>query len=193
MTSWIRSQRVAREASGNDRRPIYRLYAVGTLNASTSPLPRCRFPQSGRVEYINLCVSKAYCQHIYPLFSTACHGCDNRVRILVDSTMLILIALSVTQCYGRHRLRQINGACPPQTHSSCSGPNDAFLQFINLISGSHLAVGEGLLSCTPTVQFANSFSLAGRNVTLIDTPGFDDSIKTDTEILRLISSFLADR
>lgn len=65
------------------------------------------------------------------------------------------------------------------------------MKFINLASGSHLQVGEGLRSCTPEVQTSNPFVLLGRRVTLIDTPGFDDTLKTDTEILKLIASFLA--
>ena len=65
------------------------------------------------------------------------------------------------------------------------------MQFVNLASGSQLAVGEGLRSCTPAVQTSRSFELSGRQVTLIDTPGFDDTLKTDTEILKLIASFLA--
>ncbi|PSS36825.1 hypothetical protein PHLCEN_2v1369 [Hermanssonia centrifuga] len=32
----------------------------------------------------------------------------------------------------------------------------------------------------------------GRRVTLIDTPGFDDTTKSDTEILKMIASYLAD-
>ena len=66
-----------------------------------------------------------------------------------------------------------------------------FVQFINLVSGSNLPVGETLRSCTADVQTSPPFELAGRNVTLIDTPGFDDTLKTDTEILKLISTFLA--
>lgn len=31
----------------------------------------------------------------------------------------------------------------------------------------------------------------GKIVTLIDTPGFDDAVKTEAEILRLIADFLA--
>ncbi|KIP01782.1 hypothetical protein PHLGIDRAFT_326849, partial [Phlebiopsis gigantea 11061_1 CR5-6] len=64
--------------------------------------------------------------------------------------------------------------------------------FINLVSGSAFPVGEGLLSCTPEVQTSPPFELDGHRVTLIDTPGFDDTLKTDTEILKLISTFLAD-
>ena len=65
-------------------------------------------------------------------------------------------------------------------------------QFINLVSGSNLRVGMGLHSCTSEVQVAKAFQLDGRSVTLIDTPGFDDTEKSDVEILKMISSFLAD-
>ena len=41
------------------------------------------------------------------------------------------------------------------------------------------------------VQTSQPFDLNGRRVMLIDTPGFDDTLKTDTEILKLIASFLA--
>jgi len=63
--------------------------------------------------------------------------------------------------------------------------------FINLASRSNLRVGMDLESCTPEVQLANEFTLDGRRVLLIDTPGFDDTVKSDTEILKNIASFLA--
>ncbi|GJE95427.1 Ras-like GTPase domain-containing protein [Phanerochaete sordida] len=65
--------------------------------------------------------------------------------------------------------------------------------FVNLISGSQLPVGEGLRSCTTEVRTSQPFELLGRRVTLIDTPGFDDTLKTDTEILKLIASYLANQ
>jgi len=48
-----------------------------------------------------------------------------------------------------------------------------------------------LESCTPEVQLANEFALDGRRVILIDTPGFDDTTKSDTEVLKNIATFLA--
>ncbi|KAJ7476014.1 P-loop containing nucleoside triphosphate hydrolase protein [Mycena latifolia] len=63
--------------------------------------------------------------------------------------------------------------------------------FINIVSGSNLRVGRTLQSCTSTVQVAPAFQLDGRWVTLIDTPGFDDTSKSDTDILTLIAAFLA--
>ncbi|KAH8092659.1 P-loop containing nucleoside triphosphate hydrolase protein [Cristinia sonorae] len=63
--------------------------------------------------------------------------------------------------------------------------------FINLASGSQLKVGYGLESCTSDVEVSTSLVLNGRLVTLIDTPGFDDTVKSEAEILRLIADFLA--
>ncbi|KAJ7859152.1 hypothetical protein B0H14DRAFT_2747238 [Mycena olivaceomarginata] len=63
--------------------------------------------------------------------------------------------------------------------------------FINTLSGSNLRVGSSLQSCTTTVQVASPFKLDGRWISLIDTPGFDDTSRSDTEILTQIASFLA--
>ncbi|KZP07744.1 P-loop containing nucleoside triphosphate hydrolase protein [Athelia psychrophila] len=63
--------------------------------------------------------------------------------------------------------------------------------FINLLSGSELRVGRGLQSCTSVVQAAAPFTFQGRRVLLFDTPGFDDTTKSDTDILKMIAAFLA--
>lgn len=65
------------------------------------------------------------------------------------------------------------------------------MQFVNLVSESSLQVGSGLHSCTAEVQAAKPFLLDGRPVTLLDTPGFDDTVKSEAEVLRLIANFLA--
>ncbi|KAH8797175.1 P-loop containing nucleoside triphosphate hydrolase protein [Flagelloscypha sp. PMI_526] len=62
--------------------------------------------------------------------------------------------------------------------------------FVNLASNSTMKVGMELHSCTDRVQVAQSFELDGRPVTLIDTPGFDDTTKSDFTILKMISDFL---
>jgi len=62
--------------------------------------------------------------------------------------------------------------------------------FINLIGGSNLEVGRGLRSCTSAVQFGGTFDLDDRRVALIDTPGFDDTTLSDTDILNTIATFL---
>ncbi|KAF7422445.1 hypothetical protein PC9H_010601 [Pleurotus ostreatus] len=63
--------------------------------------------------------------------------------------------------------------------------------FINVASGSALRVGSGLTSCTDAVQTSEPFWLENRLVRLIDTPGFDDTAKTDTEVLTMIAAFLS--
>lgn len=63
--------------------------------------------------------------------------------------------------------------------------------FINTLSGSDLAVGAGLKSCTSKVETSDTFELAGRLVTLVDTPGFDDTMVSDTDILKMIGIYLS--
>ncbi|KAF8842100.1 P-loop containing nucleoside triphosphate hydrolase protein [Paxillus ammoniavirescens] len=62
--------------------------------------------------------------------------------------------------------------------------------FINLASGSNLRAGSGLESCTNEVQTSSPFNVGGQQVVLIDTPGFDDTTLTDTDVLRLIAAYL---
>jgi hypothetical protein len=66
-----------------------------------------------------------------------------------------------------------------------------FTQFVNLVSGSELGVGDGLESCTSVVQPGKPFILDGRRVVLIDTPGFDDTTRSDVDVLNTIALFLA--
>ena len=66
------------------------------------------------------------------------------------------------------------------------------LQFVNLASGSDLQTGDDLESCTSEVQLANRFTLDGRTIALIDTPGFDDTSRSDVDVLKMIAAFLAD-
>lgn len=62
--------------------------------------------------------------------------------------------------------------------------------FINLVSGSKFRVGNGLRSCTSVAQAARTFELDGCRVVLIDMPGFDDTTRSDTDILKTIADFL---
>jgi len=60
--------------------------------------------------------------------------------------------------------------------------------FINRACDSEaLKVGHDVQSCTETVDEAPPFELDGRTVRLFDTPGFDDSNKSESEILRIIA------
>ena len=59
-------------------------------------------------------------------------------------------------------------------------------QFINLASGSNLRVRMDLASCTAEVQLADEFTLSKRIVTLIDTPGFDDTSQSSPGTLKMI-------
>ncbi|KAI6006219.1 P-loop containing nucleoside triphosphate hydrolase protein [Pisolithus orientalis] len=63
--------------------------------------------------------------------------------------------------------------------------------FINCASKSDLVVGMGLESCTIDVQSSKPFYLDECMVTLIDTPGFDDTNRKEREIIAHISAYLA--
>ncbi|KAI5989619.1 P-loop containing nucleoside triphosphate hydrolase protein [Pisolithus orientalis] len=62
--------------------------------------------------------------------------------------------------------------------------------FINLASGSELRTGSGLESCTNEVQTSLPFKVGGKQVVVLDTPGFDDTTMTDTDVLKIISAYL---
>jgi len=64
-------------------------------------------------------------------------------------------------------------------------------RFINLANRSNLQIGMNLESCTTEVQLADESTLDERSVILIDTPGFGDTSKSDTDILKMIAAFLA--
>jgi len=62
-------------------------------------------------------------------------------------------------------------------------------KFINTISGANFAVGHDLKSCTTEIQY-KSFKLDDEWITLIDTPGFDDTERPQADILKQIATFL---
>jgi len=64
--------------------------------------------------------------------------------------------------------------------------------FVNRLTESSLKVGNDLESCTSEIQVSEEIILEGRRVILIDTPGFDDTNKSDTDVLKLIAAFLAE-
>ena len=63
-----------------------------------------------------------------------------------------------------------------------------YFKFINLATQSDTKLKESgdEESCTSTVDPAPPFEHDGRRVILYDTPGFDDSHKSDTEVLKII-------
>jgi len=63
---------------------------------------------------------------------------------------------------------------------------------VNQASKSTLKVGDDLESCTSEIQESAEFILDGRRVILIDTPGFDDTHKSDTDVLKSIAAFLGE-
>ncbi|RYN50589.1 hypothetical protein AA0118_g10820 [Alternaria tenuissima] len=62
--------------------------------------------------------------------------------------------------------------------------------FVNLFSDRKLEVGHGLDSCTISVQVVPCTFEGGAKIYLVDTPGFDDTYRTDSEILREVALWL---
>jgi predicted GTPase len=93
--------------------------------------------------------------------------------------------------------RYVSLTCQCRTISSVprsrvmGGTGSGKTTFVNLISGSSLGTGSGLKSCTSEVQVSAPFLLDNSQITLIDTPGFDDTVKSDTDVLKLIAAFLS--
>lgn len=75
-------------------------------------------------------------------------------------------------------------------------PEITFVQFIKLLSGNtDIKIGNTLESETSRVNVVRFLDrLSGRNVSIVDTPGFDDSRVgvSDTDTLRSITNFLLD-
>ncbi|KAG8702006.1 hypothetical protein FRC08_003757 [Ceratobasidium sp. 394] len=64
--------------------------------------------------------------------------------------------------------------------------------FVNDASGGDLVVGHKSHACTQDVGQSPVFQVDGQNVVLFDTPGFDDTHLSDTEVLKRIAAFLAE-
>ncbi|KAI0925668.1 hypothetical protein AcW1_008046 [Taiwanofungus camphoratus] len=75
------------------------------------------------------------------------------------------------------------------THSLMGPTGSGKTSFINTVSGSALEVGHGLQSCTANIQIAR-LEMSEGTITLIDTPGFDDTEKPQADVLKEIVAFL---
>ncbi|KAK1227927.1 hypothetical protein PQX77_009066 [Marasmius sp. AFHP31] len=73
--------------------------------------------------------------------------------------------------------------------AAMGGTGTGKTSFINLVGQSEFLVGDGLDSCTNRIQ-QHPFTFEGQDVVLIDIPGFDDSNKSDAEIVKMIADFL---
>ena len=51
-------------------------------------------------------------------------------------------------------------------------------------------MSDDLISCTDAVKIAGTFKLDGCRVVLVDTPGFDDTTRSDADVLNMIAAFL---
>ncbi|WEW59959.1 hypothetical protein PRK78_005441 [Emydomyces testavorans] len=89
---------------------------------------------------------------------------------------------------------------PKSARSSSPASNEAVIalfgmtgtgktSFINTLTGADMKIGHHLHSMTSEIEQV-SCKIGDITVTLVDTPGFDDTSRTDTEILTLIASWL---
>ncbi|KAG8957104.1 hypothetical protein FRC03_010551 [Tulasnella sp. 419] len=110
--------------------------------------------------------------------------------------MMIAISPATTLCSPM----AMAGGVSQQTETKRNKNNDILIavmgatgvgksSFINTTAGSALAVGDDLESETKEVDFAK-FTHRGHRITLIDTPGFDDTYISDTDILQTIAQWL---
>ncbi|KAI0100423.1 P-loop containing nucleoside triphosphate hydrolase protein [Nemania sp. FL0031] len=61
--------------------------------------------------------------------------------------------------------------------------------FIKKLTKGDIEIGHDLEACTQDVDFFD-MEYGGKRIHLIDTPGFDDTFKTDTDILKAIVNWL---
>lgn len=67
------------------------------------------------------------------------------------------------------------------------------VKFINTVAqNSNIAVGHGLQSCTSDISTIRlSFpELVAGDIVFVDTPGFDHTHKTETDILKMVADWL---
>ena len=64
--------------------------------------------------------------------------------------------------------------------------------FISLCSGQKVEIGHDLEACTSRVQVYTYDHSPSIRIHLVDTPGFDDTNRSDTEVLREIAAWLTD-
>ena len=65
-------------------------------------------------------------------------------------------------------------------------------QFIKLATDFDTAVGHTLESCTSAINIVKLSvpELADGDVVFVDTPGFDDTHKSDSDILKMVADWL---
>jgi len=64
------------------------------------------------------------------------------------------------------------------------------IQFISKVTGNVGGVGHDLTSYTSEIKVTKCGDMGFGNIVLVDTPGFDDTTRSDLEILELISNWL---
>jgi predicted GTPase len=87
---------------------------------------------------------------------------------------------------GKSSVSQINFGQYPSTYTS---------QFIGAATNSDIGVGHELQSCTTEINmvklnYLDPSRITDFDIVFVDTPGFDDTNKTDVEILEMLADWL---
>ncbi|KAL7270430.1 hypothetical protein RUND412_006869 [Rhizina undulata] len=61
--------------------------------------------------------------------------------------------------------------------------------FISAVTNKNVKIGHSLQSCTQEIELTKC-RIGDYNVTFIDTPGFDDTDRSDTDVLQSIATYL---
>ncbi|KAI9863924.1 MAG: hypothetical protein M1824_005962 [Vezdaea acicularis] len=131
----------------------------------------------------------------------AWHDDDGRTKSINPAREMPRDRRTQPQCYGTSTLRRkpARTRVPPPVEAppvyrnliGIMGPTGAGKSsFINCVSGSRVMnVGHGSRSCTADVD-ETDFHYKSHIIKLVDTPGFDDTNLSDTEVLRRIANWM---
>ena len=109
--------------------------------------------------------------------------------MLLDSTYLVFVDSSVSRVMGptgSGKSTVCLSAYPSQV------PLAYQLQFIKTATDFDTIVGNSLESCTSEINIVKLSipELADGDIVFVDTPGFDDTHKSDADILQMVADWL---
>ncbi|KAI9703440.1 MAG: hypothetical protein M1820_005913 [Bogoriella megaspora] len=118
----------------------------------------------------------------------------SRLSQTLDScTSTLGIMLQIANKKQASQQASVTEAAPEITIAVMGQTGSGKSSLIRKITGREdVSVGHALKSETQSVQ-AYSITVEGRLLTLVDTPGFDDTLRLDVDVLRDVASWMAER
>lgn len=55
-----------------------------------------------------------------------------------------------------------------------------------------MRVGSGLHSETAAIELSRTLKYKSQRIVMVDTPGFDDTTRSDSDVLTIIASYLSE-